>query len=195
MLIDQSKSSDPVWQKILLAVTTGRTDGKLDPMQATIIVSVGLMTAIDSKLFLQAVDKLLAACHTHSNVAATAGLAISVALLQNSLYDRQKVQKLYLPQIQSALLLDNGEYRRQRFEEIKECLLSEQNQQVTMGVVKAFFTVLFGYVAMFSPVSILNAVMWVASLFCGTAAAINAYNYQQFQSLLNLLRAQGHIQV
>ena len=158
---------------------------------AVLTVAVGLLGAIDDKLFRKAVDKVLQTYQQNPKAIAALGLVVSIAFLKDSLDDHSRVA-LYDSRIKSALRDKDKNSRLERLQDIKVSLKSDLQRQKTMGFLKGLFAIGTIIVAYQTIATWLFWPMAGAATISSTATLVNAYNYNQFSTLMTKLKQDGH---
>jgi hypothetical protein len=167
-------------------------DAKDTAEGATLTIAVGLLTKIDGKLFQQAVDKVLETYHQNPKTTATVGILLSMAILKDSNNDYERIA-IYDQQILNALEYKDENSRLKTLQSIKMLLIADQKRQFTMVVIKGLVTLACGYISYSTIGSRLFWPMTGTTAFSGLGTIVNAYNYQQFSTLITKLKQDGHL--
>jgi len=186
---NNEKNEEPV--KCILQLGDICIDGKDTAQGAVLTIAVGLLTKIDSKLFQQAVDKVLETYNQNPKTMITLGLLLSMAALKDSINDYNKIA-IYNQQILNALKCKDEDSRIENLKFIKTLLIADQERQFIMGIIKGLFTMGCGYFAYSTIGSWLFWSMAGSTTFGGLSTIVNIYNYQQFSNLITKLKQDGH---
>jgi hypothetical protein len=156
---------------------------------SVVTILCGLSTRISKDSFKKAVDKVLATYNKNATAISALALGLSIFFLIDSIQDNQRIKRLYMPQIQNALVYPDEKLRLQRLKEIKLSLEAERERQVTMGVIKGIAALAFGFLA-FNTIgnSTARYMMGAAAAVSGAAALVNVYNYLEFNTLIKKLK-------
>jgi hypothetical protein len=125
---------------------------------------------------------VLATYNKNATAISALALGLSIVFLLDSMQGDQKIKRLYIPQIQNALVYPDDQLRLQRLKEIKLSLEVERERQFVTGAMKKLTSSIFSY---FMSDATTDSVQSGRS---SSAGLMNFYNYPALNTLTKQLK-------